>query len=307
MKITFKLLFAIILFNNCSSDDINQELITEEPIKNNIELKINDQPSNNRINGLSATFCCNKEISVSFDNLVDLENGNYYGGSGFHLSLDTNGNLLSLWYKSYNPNNEYYSPFFHPTATLNITDFEFVENQILKFKISGQIFKETYDFSAEPEFVQINANIEIKNFHRCSCDSFSSKISSENGFIFHKVTRTLQENNIGYFAYSNNGYHLEFKNFDEYIKNMPLGIYEFDENSTSQRIDFRQFIGVPRAFIMQVIPQEWLKYKTSGNFEIMERYQQNGEIITKVKFNFVAKNNNEVIFQFQNAILETQM
>lgn len=308
MKNNLKLLLLILTLNfSCSSDDIDQELIIEEPIKNKINFKINGLPSHNRISGLSATLCCEKKLSISFDNFVDLENGSYYGGSGLHLDLDINGNLLSIWYKTYGPNSEYYSPFFSPTSTLNVTEFEFVENQILKLKINGHIFKKTYNFFAAPEFINIDADIEIKKFHQCTCGSFFSKITNDNDFVFHRFTRSQTGNNIRYFAYANNGYHLEFKNFNEFIQNMPLGIYEFDENTTSHRIDLRKFIGVPRAFMLEVIPQEWMKYETSGSFEIMERQQVGNDLVTKVKFDLIAKDNNEVIFEFNDAILETQM
>lgn len=309
MKNNLKLLLLILTLNfSCSSDDNDQELITVEEIKNKINFKINGLPSNNRISGLSATLCCEKKLSISFDNFFDLENGSYYGGSGLHLDLDINGNLLSIWYKTYGPNSEYYSPFFSPTSTLNVTEFEFVENQILKLKINGHIFKKTYNFFAAPEFINIDADIEIKKFHQCTCGSFFSKITNDNDFVFHRFTRRSQTgNNIRYFAYANNGYHIEFLNFNEFIQNMPLGIYEFDENTTSHRIDFRKFVGVPRAFMSEVIPQEWLKYETSGSFEIMERQQIGNDLVTKVKFDLIAKDNNEVIFEFNDAILETQM
>ncbi len=308
MKTNFKLLlFVLTLIYSCTSDDIEEELITEEPIKNKIELKINGQPSPNRIRGLSASVCCSKKLSISFDNLVDTESGNYYGGTGMYLELDTNGNLLSLWYQSYGPRKEYYSPFFYPTSTLNVTDFEFIENEILKVSVSGQIFRESYNFYEEPETATIDAEIEIKDFHTCICNTYSSKISNYNDFIFDGLTRRKELNDISYYAYTTNGYQLEFLNFNEYIRDMPLGVYEFDQNSSSQRIDFRKFIGVPRAFMLEVIPQEWLKYETSGSFEIIEKLQIGNNLVTKVKFDLTAKHNNEVVFQFNNAILQTQM
>lgn len=308
MKTNFKLLlFVLTLIYSCTSDDIEEELITEEPIKNNIELKINGQPSPNRIRGLSASVCCSKELSISFDNLVDTENGNYYGGTGMYLELDTNGNLLSLWYQSYGPRKEYYSPFFDPTSTLNVTDFEFIENEILKVSVSGQIFRKSYNFYEEPETATIDAEIEIKDFHTCICNTYLSNISNYNDFIFNGLTRRQQLNDISYYANTNNGYQLEFLNFNEIFKNMPLGVYVFDENSTSHRIDFRKFIGVPRAFQNSIFPEEWLQYETSGSFEIIEKVQIGSELVTKIKFNLTAKHNNEVVFQFNNAILQTQM
>ena len=302
------LVLVLALIYSCSSDDIDAELITKEQIKNKIELKINGVPPENSIRGLSATLCCDRKINVSFDHLVNYGQSGAYGGDGLSLSLDINGNLLGLSYNSYAPNKEYVSPYFSPTSTLNVTDFEFVENHILKFKVNGQIVKKTNNFYAQPESVNIEAEVEIKDFNNCICSSFPSKLISNNNLNFHTVTRTQQGTDIRYLAYTNNGYQIEFKNLNETLRNLPLGVYSFDENSTSHRIDFRKFTGIPRAFVFSIIPQEWLRYETSGNFEILERQQLNsGGIVTKVKFNLIAKDNNEVIFEFENAILETQM
>jgi hypothetical protein len=303
----FLLLFIILNFS-CSTDNIQEEIIIEEPIRNKIEFKVNNLEPLNEIRNLTATFCCGNSISVSFDHWVSTSNGLGYGGSAFSLRLDENGNLLGLSYKDYtHPNNEYYSPIFNPTSTLNVTDFEFVENQILKLKINGQIFKKTYNFFAEPDFVDIKAEIEIKEFHKCICSFYSSRLITNSDFVFGFVSRSHIGNNqeIRYSSFSNNGYHLEFINFTEFIKDMSPGVYYFDEGTTSHRIDFRKFIGVPRFFSSSIIPQEWLKYETSGSFEILEKQQIGNEQVSIVKFNLLAKNNNDVVFEFADAILQT--
>jgi|GEM_PF-3517358 len=309
MKIIFKFLFLILLITySCSTNEIDKELNKTIPLKNKIDFKVNGAPPVNSIRGLTASFCCDSKISVSFEHWLSTSNGLGYGSLAFNLSLDKNGNLLGLWYKDHtHPNNEFYSPYFTPISTLSVENFQFIENQILKLKVSGQIFKKTYTLLAEPEAVHIEAEIEIKEFHKCICASFFSKLISNNNLIFHGVTKTQQGTDIRYFAYTNNGYQIEFANFNKSLGDMPLGIYYFDENSTSHRIDFRKFIGVPRVFVYSIIPQEWLKYDTSGYFEILERQQINGEIVTKVRFNLIAKHNNEVVFKFEDAILETQM
>ncbi len=231
------------------------------------------------------------------------------GGSAFNLVLDKNGNLISLYYKDHtHPNNVFESPYFTPISTVNIENFQFIENQILKLKVSGQLFKRTYDFFEAPESVTIKADIEIKDFTNCICNSSISKITTDNGFNFHNITKTQQETDITYYANTNDGYYLEFSNFTESFRNMPLGIYEFDDNTTLPRIDFSKFIGVPRAYYLTIFPLEWLTYQTSGSFEIIEKQQtNNGQVVTKVKFNLIAKHNNEVIFEFEDAILETHM
>ena len=305
-------LFVVILFLNvgCSSDEtLITKTVKEEVVKNRIDLKVNSQIPVNSIRNLTATFCCNSDLSVRFEHWVPTSNGLGYGGSAFNINLDKNGNLLGLWYKDYtHPNNEFSSALFIPTSTLTINDFQFTENQILKFKVAGKIFKQTYNFFTQPEFVNIDADIEIKDFNKCNCDSFVSTLKTNDNLLFHRISKTQQGNDIKYSAYTNNGYHVEFLNFTQSLKNLPIGLYPFTENSTSQRIDFRKFEGVPRNFSFSIIPQEWLKYDTSGNFEIVEKRQlSSGEIVTKVKFILVAKFNNQIIYNFENAVFETHM
>lgn len=307
MKNSFLLGLCLgIFFYNCSSDIIAEDTIVEQPSKNKVEILLNGEPPQNRISGLTAFLCCENHISVSFDHLVDLENGLYFGGNGLAISLDRQGNLQNLNYTNYAPRNEYYSPFFYPTATLSVTNFMFAENQILKFKISGKIFERTYNFFAEPEFLNLEASFEIKEFSKCICNTVADKITSNNDFNFRNLSRGQQGNNIRYVAHTNNGYQLEFLNFNQTFSAMPLGVYAFDDNAVTHRIDFRKFTGVPRAFSPSIIPQEWLKYETSGSFEIVERYQVNGANITKVKFNFVAKENGTIIHEFSEGMIETQ-
>lgn len=311
MKRALKFLFILsaLTFIGCSSDSMIENEIVEETISpNKIDFKINGQPPTHSIKSISATLCCDEKLSVSFNHHVNTTNGAGYSGSAFSLTLSKEGDLLGLNYKDFlQPSSEYYSPFFTPKSTLIVEDFEFVENQFLKFKISGQVFKKTYNFFAAPEFINIEATIEIVDFHVCNCNSFFSTLTTHDDFVFHSLTRHQQGNYISYSAYANSGYHIEFINFNENFRNMPLGVYSFDENTTTERIDFRKFVGVPRAFSLSIIPQEWLKYETSGNFEILESLQIGSETVTQIKFNLTAKENGAVIFEINDALIQTQL
>lgn len=304
MKNILKTLILLVIINySCTSEEVKNEIIANIPIRNKINLKINGEPPVHEIRDLNAFFCCSKNIEVSFNHWVE----NIYGGSAFRIALDKNGNLLHLWYKDFtHPNNEFYSPFFTATSTLKIEEFQFTENEILKFKLIGRIFKQTYTFNELPEFVDINATIEIKDFSVCLCPLFSSYIQVNNELPFKDFNKTQIGNDIKYYANTNNGFQIEFKNFKESVSNMPLGNYTFDENSTTHRIDFRKYIGNPRAFSFDIVPQEWLKYETSGSFQILERYNSNGQTITKVRFSLIAKENGIIIHEFKNGIFETQ-
>lgn len=306
-KIGKFLLFILMINYSCSSDSILQEdIIDENKSSNKINLKINGQPPVNSIRDINAAFCCEKKLSLSFNHWIDLGNGSGYGGSAFQLSLDKQGNILGLWYKDYtHPNNEFYNANFVPISTLSVENFEFVENNYLKLKISGILFKKTYNFFIEPETIQIDVEFEINQFINCACNLPPNYIDLNNEFVFYDIYRWQQGNNIAYLGHTINGYQIEFKNFLSYFKEMPNGVYSFDENTTSERIDFRKFIGIPRQFSHIIINEEWIKYDTSGTFEILEKYQIDGNTITKIRFNLTAKENGIVVYEFNDAIFET--
>lgn len=309
VKKIIKFLSIIVMMSySCSSDSIIEDEFIEEDISpNKIDLKINGQPPIHSIRNLTTSLCCDKELFVSFNHWIVLEDGREYGGYAFRLSLDKKGNLLTLWYKDYvEPNNEFYSANFVPIKTLNVENFEFVENEYLKVKVSGILFKQTYNFFQDPETTEIDFDLEIREFISCSCNYFPSHINLNNDFIFYTISWSRQGNDIKYRGYTNNGYQIEFNNFTESLKDMPLGITYFDEDTTTKRIDFRKFIGVPRQFYHDIVDEEWIKYKTSGSFEILDRYEINGSTVSKLKFNLTAKENGEVVYEFNDAIFETQ-
>ncbi|SIT02581.1 hypothetical protein [Belliella pelovolcani] len=310
MKFFFKSFLFFLLLNvySCSPIDDSQN-ITDALESNKIDLRINGQKPIHSIRDLSASYCCNNELTISFLHWVTRPNELDYGGSAFELKLDKNGNILSLWYKDYtDPNNEFYSAFFTPISTLWIESFEYVEDQRLKMKIFGKLFKRTSNFFEEPEVVVIDTEIEIKEFIPCNCLSFISELTTGvRDFVFNRITRIEQDQSISYEAFSTNGYQIEFRNFKETINEMPLGLYIFDELSTTERIDFKKFTGVPRAFYAGVIPEEWYIYDTSGSFEIISKMQVNGELNSTVRINFVATLNGETVIEFKDAILETQL
>ncbi|MCH7402215.1 hypothetical protein ACFOUP_18585 [Belliella kenyensis] len=293
------LLLLLTLIYGCNTDNFEDEWINEEP--NKIDLKVNDIAPVHLIRNLTATLCCEDQITVSFDHWVKNPNNLMSGGSAFNLMIDRQGNLLSLWYKDYiHPNNEYRSADFTPVTSLKIEDFEFVEDQILKLKVIGQIFQRTTNFYEEPVPTDIEADIEIKSFSKCTCNSGNNSVSNIDNMIFLPAVRSQQGEVITYSIFSNSGYYLEFANFKNFISNMPVGVYVFDEDSASPRIDFMKFIGVPKFFHSSIIPVEWLQYETSGSFEITK-----SQTSTLVKFDLIATENGEVVYELKNALFET--
>ena len=138
------LMLLIILLNiSCSIDSISDEnnSVVENP--NKITLKINGVNTTESISDISSSFSCDRDLNVTVTSKK-----NNVTEDLIVLNLTKNGELKSLYFadKSGNFRQDYYSPDFIPSSTITISEFEFSENSILKFKFSGQVFKKKYNF-----------------------------------------------------------------------------------------------------------------------------------------------------------------
>lgn len=111
-----------------------------------------------------------------------------------------------------------------------------------------------------------------------------------------------QNQNVRYEGTSLNGYNVIFKNFNQNLLQMPLGTYSFSDNSVSEKIELRKYIGLPKSFSTTfLIPNDWILYETQGNFTIVEKTIINGFEVVKLKLNFTATRNGTVEYTFINS------
>ncbi len=300
-------LFLLFIITGCSPDTVSEEENMSEDIPlNTIDFTINGEEPVAGIRYLSAFTGCGENLSVSFAHWIETSNGTGYGGSAFDMSLTTSGDLLNVYYRDYDePSSTYYSPFFTALSTFQVEEFEYVDNEMLRIKIKGQIFEQTYNYFEVPEPTELSTEIIIKDFSTCNQDFFPNTIITDYNFVFHKISRVQSSETIFYRAFSNAGHLLEFKNLDERLTNLPEGVYSFEEDSVSPRVNLSEFIGVPRAFVNNIIIDEWKNYETSGSFEIIKVRNSDGETFSQIIFNVLAMENGTIKYEFNNAVFET--
>ena len=86
------------------------------------------------------------------------------------------------------------------------------------------------------------------------------------------------------------------------IFKIPLGTYSFSNNSTTEKIEFRKYVGLPKSFSTSIIiPSDWILYETQGSFTIVEKTIINGFQVVKIKLNFTASQNGIVEYTINNA------
>ena len=299
----FMILIFAALTVSCSNDDSvieNTEIIEKS---NQIDIKIEGISCNDNIANVSAFFNCNQNLNISVNSKK-----NNVTQELISINLTKEGELKSVYFADLRGNfrQDYYSPDFIPSSTITITDFEFIENTSLKFKFSGEVFKLKYNFQEPNETIQIEGSVEINEFSKSICNAFINFITLDNNIKFSNISRLSQGNppnsNIRYEGNSLNGYNINIKNLTENLTDMPLGTYEFSDNSTTEKIEFRKYIGLPKSFSTTfLIPSDWLVYETQGSFTIVEKTTINGFPVVKIKLNFTASSNGIIEHTFNNA------
>ena len=297
------ILLVIALNLGCSNDSIiedNSELI-QNP--NKIDLKVNGLNTTENIVEISSFFSCDRDLNVTVTSKK-----NNVTEDLIVMNLTKDGELKSVYFadKSGNSRQDYYSPDFIPSSTITISEFEFIDNIKLKFKFSGQVFKKKYNFLEPNETITIDGNVEIKKFINNQCNSFVNYMTLNNDIKLSNITRINQNNQpnliVRYEGTSLNGYNIILKNLNQNLMEMSLGTYSFSNNSITEKIEFRKYIGIPKSFsTTTLIPTDWTLYETEGSFTITEKTTINGFQVVKVKLNFTASQNGNVLYNITNA------
>lgn len=297
------ILLVIALNLGCSNDSIiedNSELI-QNP--NKIDLKVNGLNTTENIVEISSFFSCDRDLNVTVTSKK-----NNVTEDLIVMNLTKDGELKSVYFadKSGNSRQDYYSPDFIPSSTITISEFEFIDNIKLKFKFSGQVFKKKYNFLEPIETITIDGNVEIKKFINNQCNSFVNYMTLNNDIKLSNISRINQNNQpnliVRYEGTSLNGYNIILKNLNQNLMEMSLGTYSFSNNSITEKIEFRKYIGIPKSFsTTTLIPTDWTLYETEGSFTITEKTTINGFQVVKVKLNFTASQNGNVLYNITNA------
>ncbi|MGJ1268966.1 hypothetical protein ACR78F_10830 [Sphingobacterium spiritivorum] len=296
------IIVIIALLSSCSKGNLSEESTKVVKNLNSIELKINDINSIDHIVDVSSYYSCATDLSVKVTSKK-----NNVTEDLIVFNLTKHGELKSVYFadKSGEFRKDYYSPDFVPSSTITISEFEFIENTKLKFKFNGQLFKKKYDLTQQNEMVQLEGVVEINKFSKNICNTFVNYITLNNNIKFSNITR-INENNltssgIRYEGYSLNGYNISIKNLDHNLPDLPTGTYSFSNNSVTEKIEFRKYIGLPKSFsTTYIIPSDWILYETQGSFTIVEKSIMNGFQVVKVKLNFTASINGIIEYTFND-------
>jgi hypothetical protein len=212
--------------------------------------------------------------------------------------------------------NSFETADFNPVALLKITNFEYDEaTNFVHFEYSGEVIKVQYNPSdANKTFPRryIKGVVTIKDLTNYECKTFLPTAQFETPTITFIGTRanathdpSLSSNPYTHRFYSNNGYRMFFKLKDDFWSLEKGKIYNFDQNTVENRIDFQYYIGQLRAtqtFDYEEI--DWKKFQTSGSYTIKEHVIINGQKVTKGEFNLQVYDNGLLLHNINNGTFE---
>jgi hypothetical protein len=112
------------------------------------------------------------------------------------------------------------------------------------------------------ETITVTRDIKIKEFGVSICNVFKDFIELNNEIIFLDVVRKSQAINqnitVSSESTSLNVESIQFKNYNQFIKDMPLGVYNFESLSNTEKIELKKYIGIPKYFSSNTgIPNDW--------------------------------------------------
>ena len=306
-----KLIILLLIFIGCSSDDdTSPETVFNPHDLNSAKINFDGiQIPNDSIPSVfvSTSFCCNDEISI------DLSiNQPLYKGHVLNLKLSNEGEILK--YYTHNDfldsrTDLHFSPYFYiPESFYEIEQFDFnFEEERLDLKANVILLKEG-TYLDEGEFIEVNAEVEVKYFTPCNCNTAGEKhkmrkleLLPDIKFTDFSIGSKLVNQEFIY-SYSStdtsSGFFFKLANLNSGIQEYPLGVYTFGVDETTPDLIFKKFIGPPHAFLKRFhIDSEWIDYEIEGQFEIIEKLDNN---LTRSKLTFTASLDGEIVYEFND-------
>lgn len=187
---------------------------------------------------------------------------------------------------------------FSPNRTFRTLAYVPSSNFLIKNFIFNNITKSLY-FEFDGILVNTTKNSEKINFKgKIQQDMIGTNLcQSRVSNVYAKINNIEYQQNISsentsnlkskIYSFSDNGLSFEFIT-EKRIENTPLGEYQFNEDSTFNKIIYANFIGVPYSAALNSNPtkidSEWQQYNYNGTFIITEKITGNQGIQAKGTF-----------------------
>lgn len=264
MKCLTPFLVAILLVSACN----NEEEFVTAPVN---LITLDNKSYNVTEKGICGNTNCNSIFAfIDYSSTDDL---------GFRVSFHLNkrGEITNIRLTTDKSSVIYESADFNPSFILKITNFVYKpESNFITFDFEGDLVKVNFN---ESDADNIHSTKYIKGKFTTNKLGKSDCSNVENDLNF--AVPTLKFGTVKWYKtastganvkipfqtrfFSDNGFEITFQN-DIDLWNVPLGLYNFNESSTQNRVEFKKYIGNIRATqLLWIRPIDWKIYQTSGN------------------------------------------
>jgi len=263
MKTSICILFFSLAFLSCSTNENDIPSQSFEVTYNKSENYTSTDFSGNESCGtLYASAIIKNKFKITFE-------------------LTDKGNIKNILFFNHTNQKTFRTAYYNPEQHFIISNFVFEkEKNYLSFMFEGDLLNQ----NDNGESIFIKGKVESENFKILSCNQtfpeLSATVNSENfentSFLF---SHNLDNDSYHATFTSDKGLRIKFIS-SKHIKEIPVGTYHFDDNSTS-KFDFLEYKGnltVSNYFFKE----KWLIYKCNGNFTITEHQDD----LTIGTFNF---------------------
>lgn len=283
------ILFAILAFIGCSSDDDSIALTQ------NVKVKLENQIYTNGSELISINENCQFlyiQMPLKEDYMLD-------------MTLTEKGYLVEVSLRETSGEHAAYKlADYHPLADITIEDFTYDEaTQYLYIKLKGDLRK--VGDSTQTKSIEIE--IEDKNTLSIPCENMlmSHKAHINNADFRNNINYVLSDDSAyKAVSLSDNGFALVLDSAQN-LSDLPLNQpFAFDE-SGSKQIQLLEYTGTLSSSnytTPPIIEEEWQKYNCRGEFILTERNFENGTYHTKGQYSFTAYHidNGEIAYQITN-------
>lgn len=299
--LTFFVIFSILL-TSCNDNDDNITPAFTKTLRvsvNNSDFHISDVQDGYLISG--NTNCGSIYIFAT------LESDEKSYKLGFELLKNGELKRLKCWEKPKSPGlfKLYLTPDFEPKSSVEITDYRYdPANNDISFNFNGTLYLEDKVNTSDTK--EISGSIEINAFKSIDCSiTYLQNIAfNTSDFQFNTIysSRSKYKNYsfTNHKFISNNGYVLNLIPEND-LWEMPIGTYNFDVVSSTNKVYLKKYIGNLVATQLQTYKEEdWELLDTSGYFTIDNKEQSGSDKNISGTINMNVSLNNQPLFNISN-------
>jgi len=294
-------ILGILILVGCSEDDNSVLTEAHREMTLSIDGELFEFKENEPYAALGGNTNCNKIFfNTSLSNDIALR---------FNIELLKNGQLVNAKIIELPPNSAHFVYYitedFTPKSSFEISNFDFDPiNNDIEFDFNGTVFREDGESLNGKKIV--NGSVRLNSYTDVDCSiRFIDYIEyNTEAFEFFSTRATHGRNSENPYHkhtfWSNNGHQLRIIGENDFW-NMPIGTYNFDENSFINNVVLSRYTGPTEATLARDYnEEEWEALETIGNFTIDQKLEDGNDKRIEGRINMDVFSNGQFLYSIED-------